>query len=189
MSFFRKEKNFTIREMIAMENELKCSALFTMNLHADDKDLFKKLQLKVEYVDGMEDDNEAELMPVNDGTHLGLIRLRRELKKYRFAYIHEIIHYIFDVGYGKKVTKTFTRKRKGKTDSSDEQKINYKTAAYIMPYSQILDALEMYDSSNPKMDELKFVRGLQKHYEQNETAVIRRIREVRSLKKSGYMDP
>lgn len=55
-----------------------------------------------------------------------------------------------------------------------------------MPYSQILQALQEYDESVPKMDELKFVRGLQKRYEQSETAVIRRIREVRSLKKYGY---
>lgn len=183
---FRKEKNFTVSEMIRMEEELKCSALYTLGLNADDKDLFAKLQLEVEYVDDMDDDNEAELLPADDGRHLGLIRLRRELEKYRFAYIHEIMHFIFDVGYGKKVTETFARKRKGKTNSYDEQKINYKAEAYIMPYSQILQALQEYDDSVPKMDELKFVRGLQKRYEQSETAVIRRIREVRSLKKYGY---
>lgn len=172
--------------MIEMEEELKHSVLHTMKLNADDKDLFKKLQLKVEYVDDMDNDNEAELLPDVDGSYLGIIRLRKELKKYKFAYTHEIIHYIFDVGYGNKVTKAYARKRQGKTDSYDEQRINYKTAAYIMPYPQILHALRDYDNSNPKMDELKFVRDLQRHYEQSETAVVRRIREVRSLKKNKY---
>lgn len=186
MSLFRKEKKFTVSEMIEMEEELKCSVLYTKGLNADDKDLSKKLQLKVEYVDGMNNDNEAELLPAEDGIHLGIIRLRKELKKYKFAYIHEIIHYIFDVGYGNKVTKAYARKRQGKTNGYDEQRINYKTAAYIMPYPQILQELQNYDNSSPKMDELKFVRGLQKRYEQSETAVVRRIREVRGLKKNGY---
>lgn len=186
MSLFKKEKKFTVNEMIEMEEELKSSELHIMGLNADDKELFKKLQLKVEYVDDMNNDNEAELLPADDGTHLGIIRLRKELKKYKFAYIHEIIHYIFDVGYGNKVTKAYARKRQGKTDSYDEQRINYKTAAYIMPHTQILQELQNYDNSKPKMDELKFVHGLQKRYEQSETAVVRRIREVRSLKKNGY---
>ena len=132
------------QKMIEMEEELKSSVLHIMGLNADDKELFKKLQLKVEYVDDMNNDNEAELLPTDDGIHLGIIRLRKELKKYKFAYIHEIIHYIFDIGYGNKVTKAYARKRQGKTDSYDEQRINYKTA------------------------------------------VVRRIREVRSLKKNGY---
>lgn len=132
------------QKMIEMEEELKSSVLHIMGLNADDKELFKKLQLKVEYVDDMNNDNKAELLPADDGIHLGIIRLRKELKKYKFAYIHEIIHYIFDIGYGNKVTKAYARKRQGKTDSYDEQRINYKTA------------------------------------------VVRRIREVRSLKKNGY---
>ena len=132
------------QKMIEMEEELKSSVLHIMGLNADDKELFKKLQLKVEYVDDMNNDNEAELLPADDGIHLGIIRLRKELKKYKFEYIHEIINYIFDIGYGNKVTKAYARKRQGKTDSYDEQRINYKTA------------------------------------------VVRRIREVRSLKKNGY---
>ncbi len=58
------------------------------------------------------------------------------------------------------------------------------TAAYIMPCEQIDDELHKYDHSVPKMDEIVFIRTLQKHYEQSETAVIRRIREVRKLNKS-----
>lgn len=186
MFFLRKEKRFTVEEMIKMEEELKASELYSLHLNPDDEDLFERLKLKVEYVDDMSDDNEAELMPIEDDHYLGMIRLRKELKKYKFAYSHEIIHFIFDVGYGNKVTNTFTRKRKGKTESYDEQKTNYKAAAYIMPYTQILPKLQKYDSSKPKMDELKFISDLQKDYGQNEEAVIRRIREVRSLNKAGY---
>lgn len=134
----------------------------------------------------MDNDNEAELGPIDDEAYLGLIRLRKELTKYKFAHSHEIIHYIFDVGYGKRVTKTFTRKRKGKTDCVEEQKTNYMAAAYIMPFGQIAEKLQEYDDSHPKMDEIKFISDLKRYYGQSETAVVRRIREVRKLSKKGY---
>lgn len=79
----------------------------------------------------------------------------------------------------------FFRKKKGKTNSHEEQRTNYMTAAYIMPFEQIVSELYKYDHSVPKMDEIVFIRTLQRHYEQSETAVIRRIREVRKLIKSS----
>lgn len=183
--FWIRRKSFTVKEMKEMENALRESELYTYNLSADDSELSRKLGLKVEYVTDMADDNEAELLPIDDDNYYGLIRLRKELKKYKFAYIHEIIHYIFDVGYGNKVTQCFSRKKKGKTNSCDEQRTNYMTAAYIMPSEQITDELYYYDHNIPKMDEIVFIRALQARYEQSETAVIRRIREVRKLNKSG----
>lgn len=186
MRLFAKEKKFTVEEMIEMENELRLSELCSLDLNPDDEDLFEKLRLKVEYVDDMDDDNEAELLPIEDDYYLGLIRLRKELKKYKFAYSHEIIHYIFDIGYGRKVDRTFARKRKGKTESIDEQRTNYKAAAYIMPCIQITESLRGYDKSHPRADELKFLKHLQQFYGQSEEAVIRRIREVRKLTRAGY---
>ena len=184
---FLKGKRFTVEEMLEMENALKNSVLYSLKLRADDDRLSDKLGLKVEYVTDMEDDNEAELLPDADDKYYGIIRLRKKLEKYKFAYIHEIIHYIFDVGYGNKVTECFSRRKKGRTDSREEQRINYMTAAYIMPSEQILKALYKYDHNLPKMDEIMFVRTLQKRYGQSETAVIRRIREVRRLIRSGKL--
>lgn len=183
--FLRRKKRFTVVEMEEMENDLKGSKLYSLNLSADDSELSEKLGLKVEYVTDMADDNEAELLPIDDDSYYGLIRVRKELKKYKFAYIHEIIHYIFDVGYGNKVTKCFARKKKGKTNSPEEQRTNYMTAAYIMPSEQIVKELCGYDHKTPKMDEIAFIRTLQTRYEQSETAVVRRIREVRKLAKYG----
>ena len=181
-----KRKSFSTEEMIKMEQELRDSVLYSKNLNADDPHLSEKLKLKVEYVDDMDKDNEAELMPIADDSCLGLIRLRKELEKHRFAYMHEVMHFIFDVGYDKKVEKTYTRKRKGKTNSDEEQRINYKTAAYIMKYDEIYSKIEEYDNSRPKLDELKFILNLQKDYEQDEETVFRRIKEVRRLKRAGY---
>lgn len=184
--FDKWKKEFSIEEMIEMENALKNSVLRRLYLNAADTDLLERLKLEIEYVDSMDDENEAELLPAKDGNYLGLIRLRRELEKYRFAYSHEIIHYIFDVGYEKRVERSYTRKRQGKTKSRAEQVTNYLTAAYVMPYEEICEALAIYDNSHPKMDEIKFIGSLRKKYDQSETAVVRRIREVRRLKKSGY---
>lgn len=186
MLLWKKKKGFTVREMEEMEEELRNSKLYSLGLSADDEKLSEKLGLKVEYVTdtAIKDDNEAELLPSDDDRYYGLIRLRKELEKYKFAYIHEIIHFIFDVGYGNKVTECYARKRKGKTDRSEEQRTNYKTAPYIMPEEKILDALHDYDNSRPKMDELQFLRGLQEQYEQSEEAVIRRIREVRRMSRA-----
>lgn len=136
-----REKGFTVTEMREMENALRNSVLYSLKLTADDNELSDKLGLKVEYVMNMSDDNEAELLPIDDNNYYGLIRMRKELKKYKFVYIHEIIHYIFDVGYGNKVTECFSRKKKGKTNSHEEQRTNYMTAAYIMPSAQIAGEL------------------------------------------------
>lgn len=105
-----KKNRFTVDEMIEMENELKNSELFSKNLKANDESLADKLRLKVEYVTDMDEDNEAELLPINDDNYNGLIRVHKDLEKSKFAYIHEIIHYIFDVGFGNKVTRGFIRK-------------------------------------------------------------------------------
>lgn len=131
MLFLKYKEDFTVEEMVRMENELKFSVLGTKELSPDD--------------------------------------------------------YVFDVGFGNKVTSSFARKRKGKTDSRDEQRINYKTAAYIMPYEEILKALQEYDKSFPKMNAIQFVRKLQETYEQSETAVIRRIKEVRRISKRAVV--
>lgn len=75
----------------------------------------------------MADDNEAELIPIDDSNYYGLIRLRKELKKHKFAYIHEIIHYIFDVGYGNKVDECFFEKRKEKpTVTKSKELVHFK---------------------------------------------------------------
>ncbi|OUP70725.1 hypothetical protein B5F10_02050 [Anaerotruncus colihominis] len=131
MLFLKYKADFTVEEMVQMENELKFSVLGTKELSPDD--------------------------------------------------------YVFDVGCGNKVTSSFARKRKGKTDSRDEQRINYKTAAYIMPYEEVLKALQEYDNSFPKMNAIQFVRKLQETYEQSETAVIRRIKEVRRISKRAMV--
>lgn len=186
--FFNKKYALSVHEMIELEKRLRASVLYSPDMMTTDEELSDKLHFKIEYVDKMDDDNEAELLPIESDKYWGLIRLRKESQNNRFAYMHEVMHYIFDVGYGNKVTKKFTRKKREKTANREEQKINYTAAAYIMPYEDILTELNAYDVSRPKMDEIKFVRNLRSKYNQSETATLRRIREVRKISKAGGFD-
>ena len=184
------DSDFSVQQMEQMEKRLKDSELFTDDKLKDCRDaieLCRRLKLKVEYHDErnedgkveFEKDKEAMLTYIKDENYNGLVVLRRELESFQFACIHEIIHYIFDVGYGKRVPEgvCYSRYETGKTNDIKEQGTNYYTAAYIMPYDEIVEAIKKYDSSNPKMDELKFLRELELKYEQSRVAVIRRIIE------------
>lgn len=152
----------------------------------DDKDLPQKLGLKVEYVGtkAMDPDVEAELRPIDDTQYNGLIRISSTQKNTLFPYMHEIIHYLRDVGMGNRVQQVFTRKTTGKTETEDEQYVNYLTAGAVMRYQEIKKLLEQYDKSKPKMDEMAFVESICEKYKQDRVAVIRRIGEVRRLRNS-----
>ena len=182
------DNNFSIQEMEEMEIQLKCSVLTQDERLVKCSDaiaLCKELKLQVEYEENMGDD-EAKLVHSADEQYNGKIILIKDLKSFKFACVHEIIHYIFDVGYGKKVPigACYPRKRKGKTTDIAEQKTNYLTAAYTMPYREMLDEIERFDTSSPKMDIQIFLRNLSDKYQQSKVAVVRRIREVRRLSKA-----
>ena len=53
--------------------------------------------------------------------------------------------------------------------------------AIAMPKNEVEDAIEIYDASEPKMDELKFVQGLADKYQVNRGDVITRIQYVRRI--------
>lgn len=59
--------------------------------------------------------------------------------------------------------------------------LEYQRLANAMPYIPMRDELMMYDESSPKMDEIEFVRDLQKKFNQTEEDVLKRIRHVRKF--------
>lgn len=61
--------------------------------------------------------------------------------------------------------------------------LEYQRLANAMPYELMKDALQEYDNSHPKMDEIKFVRDIQKRFAQNESDVLTRIRHIRKFMK------
>lgn len=180
-----KSKTLEPEKMIEIEEWIENIQANVVGEAITDEKLLKKLKLKLEYVnqDEFEPHTEAELCPCEDENYFGLIRINKKYINTRFAYMHEIIHYLRDVGLGKKVNKVFSRKTRGNTIDQHEQEVNYATAATILKYRDIKDVILAYDKSRPKMDELMLVNRICEQYSQEPTTVIRRIKEVRTLMK------
>lgn len=174
-----------IDKMLEIEDWIDEISSTIIETDIPDEKLLKKLNLKLEYVDQDEFDpnTEAELRPCSEDDYLGLIRVSKKYINTKFAYVHEIIHYLKDVGVGNRVEKIYARKTKGNTKDSHEQEVNYATAATILKYQDMKKYIVAYDQSKPKMDELKFVNDICLKYGQERTTVIRRIQEVRLLMK------
>ena len=121
-----KKKMLSIDRMIEIEDWIEKMQSTISSGSLDSVGLLKELKLKLDYVDQKDfpTDTEAELRPCNDDQYNGLIRLNKSFAKTRFAYMHEIIHYLMDVGIGNKVTTVFSRKTKGNTTDYHEQEVN-----------------------------------------------------------------
>lgn len=185
MLFKRKKHTLSANEMIELEKWLDTECVPKIGEIRSEEELSSELKLKVEYVapQNLSEHEEARLEPSEDPDFNGVIKVNTECMGKAFAYLHEIIHYVYDVGIGHKVTTTFTRKSKGHTESKHEQKTNYMAAAFCMRYDRIEPQIQAYDESRPKMDELKFVNGLCREFNQPRSVVIRRIQEVRRIKR------
>lgn len=57
----------------------------------------------------------------------------------------------------------------------------YLYEVYLMPIEEISKEIKRYDSSIPKLDELKFVNELCKRYNVDRKAIIKRIQNVRRI--------
>lgn len=151
-----------------------------------DEEISRKLNLSVQFVDPLElhPDSHAELAPPVDSSSNGVIRISNVYATERFSYMHEIMHYIHDVGIGNKVSTVYARKKKGAIKDHHEQVIDYYAAAICMRYNNILTAISGYDKERPYVDELEFVKNLCSKYNQGTDAVLRRVKEVRQLKRA-----
>lgn len=181
----RKKNTLSTNEMIEIENWLISECDPQIGRISSEEELSKKLKLRVEYVapEYLAEHVEAELRPIDDDSYNGLIRVNASCIGKSFAYLHEIMHYIYDVGIGKKVDRVFTRMARGHTEGAHEQKINYMTAAFTMRYDKIEPRIRAYDESRPRLDAVKFVDDLSNEYKQPRSVVVRRIQEIRRIRK------
>lgn len=177
------KKIHDVKKMKNLENELtELGIKKYCSENIPNEDLARKLGLEVIYCepDELPTDVEATLSPPKDKEHLGTIRVLENTNVTKFSYIHEIIHYLKDVGEGNVVSKTFTRKKRGQTDSIGEQDINYLTAATIMPFERVSRILSNYEKLSHD-EEKELITHMAQEYGQTEDAVSRRIIEVRDL--------
>lgn len=181
---FRKRKALPVDKMIKLEDWIDSNINETDLCECDTgSKMSKTLKLKVEHVNAGElsKNIEAILAPIDDDNFFGVIRVCDENSHKSFSYMHEIMHYLYDVGRGQRVTRVFERQKKKKVNDDHEQDIDYLAASSIMKYREIKKHIRDYDSSSPKMDELAFIEGLCAKFNQERIAVIRRIREVRKV--------
>lgn len=176
----------SVGKMIELEDKLTQSPLAEIGFAKTDEDLAKLLGLEIVVVhdDELSKDTEAMLTHNDNPRYFGLIQVKQKYRRSVFACIHEIIHYVFDVGCNEYVQETFERKVRGKTKDSHEQEINYMAASYSMPFVQIKEAIQNYNDSSPKADELVFIHDLCERYGQERESVLRRIREVKRIDRS-----
>lgn len=176
-------KSLSVEKMIELEDKLAQSPLAEIGFAKTDEALADILGLEIIVVPDNElpKDTEATLIHNENPKYFGLIQVKKSYRNNMFACIHEIIHYVFDVGCKNYVQESFERRVRGKTQDSHEQEINYMAASYSMPFTQIKDAITRYDNSFPKIDELVFIHDLCKHYGQGRESVLRRIREVKRI--------
>lgn len=95
-----------------------------------------------------------------------------------FDLIHEIMHYLNDVGAGKQVTKSFARLYHGNRRGYHEQVIDYYAAAVAIPKESLQERIRIFNG-NPYDD--CFVSQLSDVYKQPKETIIRRIGEVMAL--------
>lgn len=144
----------SVEKMIELEDKLTQSPLAEIGFAKTDEDLAKILGLEIIVVrdDELSRDTEAMLTHNDNPKYFGQIRVKQKYRNRVFACIHEIIHYVFDVGCSNYVQQTFERKVREKTQDAHEQKINYMAASYSMPFVQIKEAIRDYNTSSPKAD-------------------------------------
>lgn len=61
----------------------------------------------------------------------------------------------------------------------EESEYLYET--YLMPIEEISKEIKRYDSSHPKLDEIRFVNELCKKYDVDRKTVVKRIQNVRRI--------
>lgn len=140
-------------------------------------------ELKLEIVedDNIPAENRGLLdKPRNPAKYNGTIRYRKKPDdKYasNFDIVHEIMHYIYDVGEGKVVAQSFSRVHHGYRRGHKEQKIDYYAAAAAIPINELRNILQTEE--NISSDEL--ITNLMEMYRQPRETVARRVNEVRVL--------
>lgn len=58
---------------------------------------------------------------------------------------------------------------------------NYLILAYLLPKEEIEEAINLYDNTRPRVDELLFVHSLSIKYNVDKNTIIKRIQQVRRI--------
>lgn len=148
-----------------------------------DEDILAKLKLKIKYVEKKELSRtiDAELGPYNGDEYFGLIKIKEGLKNQRLALLHEVMHYVIDVGMNKRVEETFSCDTDGNTKNIHEQEITYTATAIILRRQYMYKFITDYDNAKDSQDELNIIHEISQKSGLDRDEVLHRWREVRQL--------
>lgn len=146
--------------------------------------LAEALKLKIIEDGNISEKNRGQLDEPDELEYNGTIKYRKDkdkIDKYavNFDIIHEIMHYILDVGKGNKVAQSFPRFHHGYQRGHREQIIDYYAAAVAIPKDDLIALLR--DKEISLCDDIydnRVISELMDIYKQPRDTVIRRIKEV-----------
>lgn len=141
----------------------------------------KELNLRIEFVK-LSDDLEAELVP--DTLTNGCIQVNNTYSgNGEFRYLHEVVHYIHDVGVGRKVIKHYPRKRVDNGCDEHERKVDYLAAVALIPAEKLNADIARFRKKWFVTNEVEFMKELQKKYSCSEKCLRRRFQEVHKIRR------
>lgn len=130
----------------------------------------------------LDKDLEAILVPDDNQDYNGRILINSLYEDDgEFEYMHEVIHYVLDVGVGKKVNTEFSRHRTGNSNDAHERIVDYYAAVALAPGEKLVEDIKRYRKKWFVTDEASFMRELQKKYSCSEECIRQRFKEVHRL--------
>ena len=170
------EKMLELEERIREENLSRYKNYEIKDLLAEAENLGLKVIVGDETLDGIR----GELTePPDDDSHKGILRLCANPNK--FDILHELMHYLINVGVGNTVDRAYPEDYSSHRESEDanEREINYLSAAILMPLDEMKKRIREYDSKHLHLNLRDFIMAMQDDYGVTTDCVLMRIQEVR----------
>ena len=181
--FKRKKIMPSVEELMQGEKWVKENLTDVYGWPLSEETIEKELCLRVEFVK-LDDELEAELVP--DSTVNGCIKVNNIYSgNGEFRYLHEVVHYVLDVGVGKKVVKSYPRKRVDNGCDEHERKVDYLAAVALIPAIELDAKIREFRKRWFVTDEVAFMKELQEKYSCSEKCLRRRFQEVHKIRKSA----
>lgn len=167
-----RKKTLPVKAMIDLEEFVKENGLCDTVKTFTPAEMCLFYNLDFHFVEGFQDKIVGKLCPC-ENEYNGVIFI---LKNHSF--LPEILTYLYYVGEGKKVEKEYIR-----DNSFSEQTlvIEYLKRAVRAPFDEVSECIDFYDSHT--VDELAFVKKLSDKFGLSEKEIIKRIQNVRKVRK------
>lgn len=175
------KKKMSVQELFDGEQKVKTKLIDEYGWPITTESVKQNLSLIIEKVD-LDDDIEAMLTP--DDRANGRIQINTKYADDEtFDYLHEVIHYIEDVGVGNKVTRSYPRLHAGNREDPHERQIDYMAAVALVPGNELLRRIEYYRNHWHSIDEIRFMHDLQKEFKCSAACLRERLKEVHTLRR------